>query len=158
MAAGFVAAEGWASGKSPNTKIVVIGSGKNGLPIIVENPQDCFESTRCSSAPNFSGRARQLVGAFPPFDRAPCALGRFESELLDRDRLMPAVAAHQLRWSPAPRPPFGRQRRHARRPDRGVRSRAGDVARSQRRDIRTQIGLGAIKSNRRKLEFHRAVE
>ena len=50
MAAGFVAAEGWASGKSPNTKIVVIGSGKNGLPIIVENPQDCFESTRCSSA------------------------------------------------------------------------------------------------------------
>ena len=56
----------------------------------------------------------------------------------------PTPPAHQLRWSPAPRPPFGRQRRHAPRPDRGVRSRAGDVAQSQRRDIRTQIGLGAI--------------
>jgi hypothetical protein len=42
------------------------------------------------------------------------------------------------------RPPFWRQWHRARRPDRGVWSRAGDVARSQRRDIRTQVGLGAI--------------
>src|SRR6202011_3021978 len=52
-------------------------------------------------------RGQPLGRAFPPFDRAPCALGQFESELLDRDRLMLAVAAHQLRWSPAPRPPLG---------------------------------------------------
>src|SRR5450759_2173443 len=89
-------------------------------------------------------RGQPLGRAFPPFDRAPCALAQSESKLLDRDRLMLAVAAHQLRWSPVARPSFWRQRHRARQPDRGVRSRAGDVAQSQRRDIRTQIGLGAI--------------
>src|SRR5665647_1723619 len=89
-------------------------------------------------------RGQPLGRAFPPFDRAPCALAQSESKLLDRDRLMLAVAAHQFWSSPAGRPPFWRQRHRARRPDRGVRSCAGDVAQSQRRDIRTQIGLGAI--------------
>src|ERR1019366_5450099 len=89
-------------------------------------------------------RGQPLGRAFPPFDRAPCALAQSESKFLDRDQLMLAVAAHQLRWSPAARPSFRRQRRRAQWPDRGVRSRAGDVAQSQRRDIRTQIGLGAI--------------
>src|SRR5450759_1997552 len=89
-------------------------------------------------------RGQPLGRAFPPFDRAPCALAQSESKLLDRDRLMLAVAAHQLRWSPVARPSFWRQWHRARRPDRGVWSRAGDVAQSQRRDIRTQIGLGAI--------------
>src|SRR5665647_2287664 len=89
-------------------------------------------------------RGQPLGRAFPPFDRAPCALAQPESKLLDRDRPMLAIAAHQLRRSPATRPSFWRQRHRARRPDRGVRSRAGDVAQSQCRDIRTQISLGAI--------------
>src|SRR5450759_154209 len=89
-------------------------------------------------------RGQPLGRAFPPFDRAPCALAQPESKLLDRDRPMLAIAAHHLRWSPVARPSFWRQWHRARRPDRGVWSRAGDVAQSQHRYIRTQIGLGAI--------------
>ena len=89
-------------------------------------------------------RGQPIGATFPPFYRLPSARWQAESELLDRDRLMFAVAAHQFRWSPAARPSLWQQRRRARWPDRGVRSRAGDVAQSQHRDIRTQIGLGAI--------------
>ena len=89
-------------------------------------------------------RGQPLGRAFPPFDRAPGALGQATRERLDRDRPMFGVTADQLRRSSATRPLLRRQRPCARRPHRGVRHNAGDVGQPQRRDGRTQIGVGAI--------------
>src|SRR6266542_202969 len=52
-------------------------------------------------------RGYRLGRPLPPRDRAPGVFRKAESELLDRDRLMLAVAAKALRWSPAARPLFG---------------------------------------------------
>ena len=57
---------------------------------------------------------------------------------------MIAITPYQLRRPSPARPAFGTQRRHTRRPYRGVRQNAGDVAQPQCRDVHAQIGVGAI--------------
>ena len=52
--------------------------------------------------------------------------------------------ADQLRRSSAARPFLRRQRPCTWRPDRRVRHNAGYVPQPQRRDVRTQIGVGAV--------------
>src|SRR4249919_1510280 len=89
-------------------------------------------------------RGQPLGRAFPPFDRAPGALGQVTRERLDRVRSMFGVTADQLRRSSAARPFLWRQRPCAWRPDRRVRHNAGYVPQPERRDVRTQIGVGTI--------------
>jgi hypothetical protein len=54
------------------------------------------------------------------------------------------VAAHQLRGTAATRPRQRRQRCRPRRPNRGLRRDAGDIAQPQSADLLAQPGVGAV--------------
>ena len=54
------------------------------------------------------------------------------------------VASQQLGWSSDTLTGRRRQRRRARRPDRGVGTDAGHVAQAERGDLRSQLGVVAV--------------
>src|SRR5436190_120360 len=89
-------------------------------------------------------RGHRLGRRLPPRDRAPGVFGKAESELLDRNRLMLAVAAKALRWSPAARPLFWRQWPRVGRPHRGVRQDTGHIGQGESADAGAQVCVAAI--------------
>src|SRR4249920_2488425 len=78
--------------------------------------------------------SQYLVGAFSPFDRAPCFRTQSEGEILDRGR-MGRVAAARLRRPAWPR---------ARLPHQDLRLNACHIALAKLRNARTQLGIVAV--------------
>src|SRR5450631_164026 len=88
---------------------------------------------------------RQLLGCpLPPLDAAPGVFGQAEREFLDGNRLMLLIAANELRCWPTARPFFWWERSRARRPHRGIRQDAGDIAQPQCAHTCAQVCVAAI--------------
>src|SRR5258705_783765 len=89
----------------------------------------CGTNTHASKA-----RGQPFSAPLPPLDRAPGPLRQADREVLDGNRLMLAIPAHELRYAPVARPLFWRQRCRARRPHGRVRQDAGDILQPQSAD------------------------
>jgi len=83
----------------------------------------CVISMRDTNPHASKARRKRLGRSLPPFNPAPGALGKAESELLDRNRFMLVVATKALRSLAAARPFLRRQRTGAGRPHRGCAAR-----------------------------------
>src|SRR4029077_5618272 len=89
-------------------------------------------------------RRKPLGRTLSPLERAPDPLRKAKSKLLDRNRLMLVVAAHQRWWSPFARPFFRRARPRVGCPPRGVWQDPSHIGQRQRADAGPQVRVAAI--------------
>src|SRR5439155_22549454 len=89
-------------------------------------------------------RGQLLRHTTPPLDVAPSLSRQAKCKLLDGDRLVLVIAAHQLWSASVPHPFPWRSRSGAGRPHRRMRLDTNHIAQSQCGDALTQLGIDPI--------------